>query len=209
MAAGALLAAVLFALQALLMTEEVRSIRLEGWPDVHPVLLGAALVALLGIPLMPGVFNRLVARLARRFQKVEAFQMPHLRMKTLALGLLVTGIGWCLLGVSIWAMVQAVVPEPPPLTLSLWMQYTAAISLGYVAGFLALVVPSGIGVRELVLETFLAPTLAPEQWVGKGLATVVALLLRLVWTVTELVLAGGLFWLKGPNQPTERGASAP
>ena len=129
MASGALLAAVLFALQPLVKTDhQVRSIRFEGWPEVHPVLLGAVLMALVGVPLLPGVFNRLVARLARRFQAVEAFQVPHLQLKTLALGLLLTGLGWCLLGVGVWALVQAVVPQLPPLTLDLEMQYTAAIS---------------------------------------------------------------------------------
>jgi hypothetical protein len=198
MASGALLAVVLFTLQALTASDHrLRSIPLGGGLEVHPVLLGAALVAVLGVPLLPAVFNRLVARLARRFQKVESFQLPRLRTKTLALGLLVTGLGWCLLGVSVWAMVRAVVPEPPPLTPDVWARYTAAIGLGYVAGFLALMMPSGIGVRELVLELFLAPTLAVEETIGRGLATLVALLLRLTWTVAELALAAVLFWWKG------------
>jgi uncharacterized membrane protein YbhN (UPF0104 family) len=201
MAAGALLAAVLFAAQALAAPAEgVRSIHFEGWPEVHPILLGAALVALCGVPLLPAVFNRVVARLARRFQKVESFQLPRLRMKTLALGLVVTGTGWCVLGVGVWAMVQAVVPEPPALTPRLWALYTAAIGLGYVAGFLALFMPSGIGVREFVVELFLAPTLSPTTTVGRGLATVVALVLRLTWTVAELVLAAALVWVPGRHR---------
>ncbi len=198
MASGALLAVVLFALPALTATDDrLRSIPLGDGLEVHPVLLGAALLALLGVPLLPAVFNRLLARLGRRFQTVESFQLPQLRARTVALGLLVTGLGWCLLGVSVWALAWAVVPEPPPLTPGVWARYTASISLGYVAGFLALVVPSGIGVRELVLELFLAPTLAVEEPLGRGLATLVALLLRLTWTAAELVLAAVLFWWKG------------
>jgi hypothetical protein len=204
MAAGALVAAVLFALQAITVPEQHLSvIRFEGGPEIHPILFGAGLVALCGVPLMPAVFNRVVARLARRFQKVESFQLPRLKMRTLALGLAMTGAGWCLLGVSVWAMAQAVVPEPPALTPRVWALYTAAISLGYVAGFLALIIPSGIGVREFVVELFLAPTLAPTPTIGRGLATVVALLLRLTWSAAELVLAAALVWV--PNRP-RRGA---
>jgi uncharacterized membrane protein YbhN (UPF0104 family) len=198
MASGALLAAVLFALQALTANDErLRTIPIgDGW-EVHPVLLGAALLALAGVPVLPAVFNRVVGRLGRRFQTVESFRLPQLRTQTLLLGLLVTGLGWCVLGVSVWALAQAVVPEPPPLTPDVWVRCTAAISLGYVAGFLALVVPGGIGVRELVLEVFLAPTLTADADVGHGLATLVALLLRLTWTAAEVVLAAVLFWWKG------------
>src|SRR5204863_4594566 len=106
---------------------------------------------------------------------------------------------------SVWALVQAVVPEPPPLTADVWMRYTAAISLGYVAGFLALVVPGGIGVRELVLQIFLAPTLAAGEAAGRGLATLAALLLRLTWTAAELALAGALFWVKGHRKRVKGG----
>src|SRR5205823_1484008 len=88
--------------------------------EIHPVLLGVALLTVSGVPLLPAVFNRLVARLARRFQQVESFQLPRLGLRTLALGLLVTGLGWCVLGVSVWAAVRAVVPEPPALTVNVW-----------------------------------------------------------------------------------------
>src|SRR5207302_7053119 len=73
MASGALLAAVLFAVQPPAATELT----------MHPVFLGALLVALLGVPLLPWVFNRLVERLARRFQDVESFRLPRLRAGTL------------------------------------------------------------------------------------------------------------------------------
>jgi hypothetical protein len=201
MASGALLAAVLFALQA----------PAASGLGAHPVVVGVLLLALLGIPLLPGVFNRLVARLATRFQTVESFRLPRLGGGTLALGLLVTGGGWLVMGVSLWAAVQAVVPEPYALTPESWGRYVAMVGLSYVAGFLAFMLPSGVGVREGVLEGFLAPELAGRVAHGSAVATVTVLLLRLLWTTAELVMVGVVYWLPGPRQPAadEREATTP
>jgi hypothetical protein len=201
MASGALLAAVLFALQA----------PAASGLGLHPVVVGVLLLALLGIPLLPGVFNRLVARLAARFQTVGSFRLPRLSGGTLALGLLVTGCGWLVMGVSLWAAVQAVVPEPYGLTPESWGRYVAMVGLSYVAGFLAFMLPSGVGVREGVLEGFLAPELAGRVAHGPAVATVTVLLLRLLWTTAELVMVGVVYWLPGPRQTAadEREALAP
>jgi hypothetical protein len=201
MASGALLAAVLFALQTPAGT------RL----GLHPVVVGVLLLVLLGVPLLPGVFNRLVARLAARFQKVESFRLPRLRGGTLALGLAVTACGWLALGASLWAAVQAVVPEPYPLTPEAWARATAMVGLSYVAGFLAFMLPSGVGVREGVLEGFLAPELAGRVAHGPAVATVTVLLLRLLWTSAELLMAAVVYWLPGPRRaaPAEGAESTP
>ncbi len=187
MAAGALCAAVLFA---------VEPPRAAGLP-YHPVLLGVVLLGLCGVPLLPGVFNLLAGRLARRFQAVEALQLKPLRTLILVQGLLVTTVGWALLGVSVWAVVQSVLPETEPLTPDAWARYTAMMALAYVAGFLAIVMPGGVGVREFVLTLFLRPEF-PEA--GQALAVVAVLLLRLVWTAGELVLAAVVYWLPGPER---------
>jgi hypothetical protein len=189
MASAALLAAVLFALQ----TPAGTGLGLD------PVLLGVLLLALLGVPLLPGVFNRLVARLAARFRTVESFRLPRLRGGTLLLGLGVAACGWFVMGASLWAGVQAVVPEPYPLTTATWARCTAMIGLSYVAGFLAFMLPSGVGVREGVLEAFLAPELTGQVVQGRAVATVTVLLVRLLWTATELVMAAVVYWLPGPR----------
>ena len=62
MASGALLAAVLLALGP------PHSFGAEGW---QPMYLGLLLLAVCGLPLLPGVFNRVVALMARRFQSVQ------------------------------------------------------------------------------------------------------------------------------------------
>ena len=54
--------------------------------------------------------------------------------------------------------------------------------------------------REGVLEGFLAPELAGRVAHGPAVATVTVLLLRLLWTTAELVMASAVYWLPGPRQ---------
>jgi uncharacterized membrane protein YbhN (UPF0104 family) len=62
-----------------------------------------------------------------------------------------------------------------------------------VAGFVIVVAPSGLGVREFFLTLFLAPELAALAGLGEAAAQATAVLtvlvLRLVWTAAELVAA--------------------
>lgn len=216
MAAGALLAAAVFVV----------------WPPRlgaltwNPALTGLALLALCGVPLLPGVFNYLVSRLAARFESVKGLRVPKVRLPTLALGLLATGGGWTLLGLSAWALLSGVLPEPPPLTPTLWARLTGSVAFAYVAGFVAIVSPGGLGVREYLLLLLLLPltldpllpTLAAQALAllatpdGTGATTAaVALLpaqevepqlvaavvlLRVVWTAAELAAAAALLLIR-------------
>jgi uncharacterized membrane protein YbhN (UPF0104 family) len=173
MAAGVLLAACIFLVQ----TPEIPGLT---W---SPVLTGLLLLALVGVPLLPGVFNLLVSRLAGRFERVESYRLPRLRHRTLATGILEVACGWIIMGTSLWAMLQAVLPSPPELSVSVWATCAASLALAYVAGFLAIVVPGGLGVREFFLQPLLGP-FAPE-----ALILVAVLVLRLAWTGAELVVA--------------------
>jgi len=176
MATGALVAAIVFVFQPP-PTEGLE------W---HPLYTGLLLLGLLGLPLLPGVFNLLTARLARRFPMIDSLQTPKMTMKVLAEGVLTTALGWGLFGVSLWTALAAVLPEVPDLTLDLWLQLVGSIGLSYVAGFLVLVVPGGVGVREYFLSRLLA-------FVGPlALIDLAVLLMRLAWTTAELLAAGGL-----------------
>jgi uncharacterized membrane protein YbhN (UPF0104 family) len=68
---------------------------------------------------------------------------------------------------------------------------TAVAGLSTAAGFLVIFMPAGIGVRELVIIQLLTPRIGPVQ------AVVASLLVRTVWTLAELVLAGVL-WAAAP-----------
>ena len=59
----------------------------------------------------------------------------------------------------------------------------ASVALATVAGFVIAVLPGGLGVREGVLMSTLAPALGSDH------AVIASLLLRLVWVAAELVAA--------------------
>jgi uncharacterized membrane protein YbhN (UPF0104 family) len=133
--------------------------------------------------------NRLVRRLAIRFQSSESTNLSSLRTGTLLGGLVLTSGGWLFMSAGLWATLQAVLPEPPALTPALGLQCVASLSLAYVAGFLAVVVPGGVGVREVILRELLAALAAP------GYIALAVLVLRLVWTLADVVVAGTLYVL--------------
>jgi hypothetical protein len=181
MASGALLAVFLFSFQALESDHRWKAF---------------ALLAVAGIPILPGVFNRLVALLSRKAKT----PLPRLRATTLLLGLALTSCTWALMGLSLGAALQALLPEAPPWDLEAWGRHTAFVATAYVLGFVTLVTPGGLGVREAVLQRLLAPELGaglpPEQ--AAAVAAVVALVVRLVWTVGEVLLAAGAWFLPAP-----------
>jgi uncharacterized membrane protein YbhN (UPF0104 family) len=203
MAAGALVAAVLIAVKA---TNNVSYVWwalgllvLAGAP-VAAVLIGVqatnnlsyvwwalGLLVLAGVPILPGVFNPLVRRMSARFTAGQP--LPRLPALALPIGLAVTACGWALLGASLYAVVRAVQAAPGPWNVGECLDCVAVAALSYVAGFVGQT-PGGVGVRELILQQFLAVQLHDE-----ARALVVALLVRVLWTTAELAAAGALFWL--------------
>lgn len=205
MAAGALLAAVLLlGLGIELPTGDVP----WGWT------IGILLV-LAVIPILPGVFNPLMkvvgllaGRAARKFGSDDVAALPRVSYRTFQIGLLMTGIGWAWLGLSLFCVMRALVPEGPPFSMLLWGRCTAYVSLAYVAGFMAIVLPAGLGVREYLLQAAmtreLEPLAGPES--AAGLAVVVVLVLRLLWTIAEVMMAGIIYWLPVTNAALPAGS---
>ncbi len=90
---------------------------------------------------------------------------------------------WLLAGTSFWLFVSAVATPIP------WLYATAVCALAWITGFLAIAVPSGVGVRESVLLLFLAPTL------GTDTAVVLAASHRVFILVFDLAVSGAGFLL--------------
>jgi hypothetical protein len=90
-----------------------------------------------------------------------------------------------LLGLSQVAVVRAFVPAGTESVIGLGLVSVviASVALATVAGFLVAVLPGGLGVREGVLMSVLAPAIGSDQ------AVIASLVLRLVWVVAELVAA--------------------
>jgi glycosyltransferase 2 family protein len=196
MAAGGIVAAIVYAIEPPIGSEELLH---EVGIELHPSWIGLVLVAMCGIPLVPSVFNFIIAKLTSKLQAIELYRLPPVQFRTLASGLLMTSIGWWMQGLGMWAMFTAVMPTAPPLTLSGLAQLTAAVAFSNVAGFVIIVLPAGFGIRESLLYNLL-------KSVGDSVhVTASVILLRLDWIIAEMIVGLVLYLIKpaGVNVASE------
>ncbi len=226
MSVGALLATVFFAVQApdtFPRTDwsALGHILTDKVPDTSAadrkvlVLIALFLLALVGIPVLPFIYNRLAHHL-RSLKNLAAKQMdagtdhsplPQMRLAMLSQGIIIGCVSWLLMGASLWATLQALHPESRLPTLREWCGLSALMALAYVSGFVILIIPSGLGVREFFLRLLLVPELS-RQWNSNEssvlpTAVLAVVLLRLVWTAAELVTVGIVFWFPDGSQGQE------
>jgi uncharacterized membrane protein YbhN (UPF0104 family) len=186
MAVGAFLAAAIASL----------ILRLD--PIISLAALAMALAA--GAPTLPPISRRLAA-LGLNRQTAESASTPEavgvqnasditarlraIDFRLLASGWLAAGVCWVLLGLSLWATLRAIgVDELHPV--NDLPRLLACVAFSVVAGFLSQL-PAGLGVRDAVLMQLLAP------FCGEGNALVAAVIMRLVWLVSELLGCGILY----------------
>jgi hypothetical protein len=93
-----------------------------------------------------------------------------------AFGIAANTIAWLGYGVALWLLARGLLPSAGLGLLPAIAVFTAS----YLAGFLALFAPGGIGVREGVFILML------QGPIGIGAATALAVASRLLLTVTEL-----------------------
>ncbi|MCI0700280.1 MAG: flippase-like domain-containing protein [Planctomycetia bacterium] len=171
-----------------------------------------ALFAVAALPIGLGVLNKYAARIAKKRRGPDARPLPAPSVFLLAQGLLHGACGYCLLALSLGLTIRALVPNPPELNAEAYAAELAAVALSYVAGFVIVVAPGGLGVREFVLVAALTPRFAglvgPDvarrvrdvDSSAVGMAIVVALVVRLTWTIAEVAL-GLLLYAKKPALP--------
>jgi hypothetical protein len=88
-------------------------------------------------------------------------------------------LAWGAYGVAVWLLARALIPEVSfPLLTTI-----GAFAASYIVGFLVLLVPGGLGVREGVFVLVL------QGVVGLAPATAIALASRLLFTLTEVGVA--------------------
>jgi len=139
-------------------------------------------------PTIPPVFRRLAtwAGVGRSQPEVRR-NLQRLGYKTLLGGWGAMVIVWCLLGLSLWATIRAVgAGSLGPM--EYFTGYLATVSLAMVAGFLSLI-PGGLGVRDVILLRLTARLLP----LTAGQAALVAVVLRLVWLLSEIVISAILY----------------
>jgi hypothetical protein len=148
--------------------------------EIWRYLAIAALFVVLIAGLSPPVLTWLVD------MAMHVVKRPKLERPVSWKGML-TGSGWSLFswlsyGFSLWILVVgAGAPEGKSLPLCF-----GGVALAMTAGFIVVVAPSGIGVREAVLVAALAPVLTTSA------ALAVVLVLRLLFTLGDLVAAAAV-----------------
>jgi glycosyltransferase 2 family protein len=124
----------------------------------------------IGLLLWPALVNR-VLRMAGA--EAGGMQPPA---GAVAFGILANALAWVGYGVALWMLGRGLLPGAGLDLLPAIAVFTAS----YLAGFLALFAPGGIGVREGVFILML------QGPIGIGAATALAIASRLLLTVTEL-----------------------
>lgn len=144
------------------------SIPILGWLlPFHPLWTRVSLAALL-IPLLLGVWSparRLLVRVAPSFDTPVSARAGRRAF-------LAYTCSWLLFGLAFWLLVRTVYPVPLdrlPLAIG-------SIGASWLAGFLVILAPGGLGVRESLLLVLL------KSWLPLEIATVVAIASRL-WMI--------------------------
>lgn len=172
----------------------------DGFSAGALLVLALLLCGLILWPTTPVLFNRLAKRLSTPFRD-PARELPRLRWAHLGMGLFLGAIGWAFMGTGTACALHAVADAGLPWTAANVAQVTGILAIGYVAGFIILIAPGGLGVRELFLTWLLTPAIAQAHdltpALARGKVVLVVLLLRVSWTVAEVLLAGVVWPLRG------------
>lgn len=152
---------------------------LTGWSALHAAYPGAGLglallltaaVAGVGLLLWPGFLTRVL-----RVAAPDAGPVAP-PVGAVVFGIAANAVAWLGYGVALWLLARGLLPRAGLGLLPAVAVFTAS----YLAGFLALFAPGGIGVREGVFILML------QGPIGIGAATALAIASRLLLTVTEL-----------------------
>jgi hypothetical protein len=146
--------------------------------------------------LCPPLFGRLVDGVLRIVKRAPLECRPTWR--GLGRALAWTLLGWLLLGVQVWLLISEMAGRSGYLVLAV-----GGYALAFSAGLLLIVVPGGIGAREIILIAALSPVIP-------GTAVAVAVMARVVTMASDLACAGlGLAVGRGVRAAADRELTAP
>lgn len=173
-------------------TGAVLALALIGAPLLDRVLgsvgsIGAAALALLALV---GAISLTSPSLARRIGFVlgRPEAIKPVEPEALAGAILANLVAWAGYGIALQLLVLGTLKG---VELS-WATATGAFAASYIIGYLALLLPAGLGVREAVLVTLLTPTIGPEAALALAAAS------RVVLTVNQVGAAVPFLLLKRP-----------
>ncbi len=160
-------------------------------------LFGLALV-----PVALFALNYLIRRIARKYQAPGSPPFPVPSFGLILRGFAQAFFGWALLGLSLYFVACGLSANPPEFALEGFLQNVCGVCISYVIGFAVLFLPGGLGAREAILQLVLVRQLGETDGAA-SLAAALAVALRVVWTLFEVIaaLALGSWFPKTP--PTE------
>jgi hypothetical protein len=147
--------------------------------DFSPVSLTLIGIAAAGILFAPAVVPWLVS-LAARLLGREASTVPRLPARIVWFAVVASGLAWVMYGIAFQLLAASVLRDPPGVT----SLYVAVFTGSYVLGFIVLIAPAGLGVREVSMGAALA-----NAGFAVSSATVLVIVSRLWLTVLELIPA--------------------
>lgn len=173
-----------------------------GWSfqaEDQNLLLGSLLLfAMVGLPILPPFFKRGVKIIGVKKFSSEVQKVDQLSWKTFLFGVPLMLGYWFLLGISLWCVLRGI-----GLSVSLAVLPVAllAITASMVAGFVIVVSPGGMGVREAIICMILTTSLTAFTDTPEAAAAVSACVLRILWIIVELICAGTVYTLlASPNK---------
>lgn len=140
--------------------------------DYWYVILVIPLVALL---LYPPVLSRLLSALGRLFRR--PFDASNLNGSQIAASVAWALLMWVSFGGHSWFILKDLIPTDTPS----FGQAMGAFALAWAAGFLFVIAPAGVGVREAALVIALGGTL------GRSDALAFAIVSRVILTIVDVV----------------------
>lgn len=162
-------------------------VQLDAWADNPARFAILAIPVLAVVALHPRILDAAVDRLLRRLRREPLDRTVAIPIATLCRFTAMYAASFALAGLSLYALVQALVGVPPGAIVTI----VAAFAVGYNASVLGAVIPGGIGVREAGLAAALTPVMPA------AMAVAVAIAVRLIQLAIEVLLAMvATLWLK-------------
>ena len=175
-AAGSALVVTIVNLVAGFVVAALTGAGLLGFSTLGIVLI---VVAAAGVLLAPSAIPSLV-RLAARLLKRDASSIPTLPARSLWFAVAASALAWVMYGIAFRLLTLGVLGSAPGAT----SLYVAVFTGSYVLGFIVLIAPAGVGVREVSMGA----ALANAGYVVAS-ATVLVIVSRLWLTVLEIIPA--------------------
>lgn len=157
-----------------------RGLIIANW--VRLAIMGGGTISLLAIALIqiPG-FWRVLSKvpLLKNVEMGDAeMQKARLRLNWLPGALLVSVVFWLLTGVAFYAVATGISRNVVGIS---WFEASSIFSIAWCAGFVIVLAPAGLGVRESVLSGLLSSYMPLSE------ALSIALVARLWWTMAEAI----------------------